>query len=238
MKRFYTDVSVAEAEAGFAVLLDARPMKTPGKRTVVAPNRPLAEAVAEEWRAQEETLSPATMPLARCLNSALDTVAPQPDAAVAQLRHYARSDLLCYRADEPEELAARQKAVWAPHLAWAEARFGVSFAVVAGVMPADQPPGTIETLTEAVAAMDPYRLTGTYVAAGATASVVLGLRLAERAITAEEAWTAASLDEAFQAELWGDDAEAAERRAAIAAEVRAADRFLGLLGQPDTAATP
>ncbi|MBK5912581.1 hypothetical protein CCR85_13910 [Rhodothalassium salexigens] len=229
MKRFYSDAAVVPADEGYAVVLDGRPVKTPGQRPVAAPTAALAEAVAEEWQAQGETLDPAAMPLARSLNSAIDTSDQQRAAVVTSLSRYAETDLLCYRAAGQPALAERQRYLWQPYLDWAAERFAARFALAEGVMPVVQPRATVDALAVAVAGFDRFRLTGVHLAAGVTGSVVLALALEARFASAEQVWTAASLDEAFQAELWGEDSAAAERRAAIAAEVRAADRFLSLL---------
>ena len=229
MKRFYTDVSVAPDDTGFAILLDQRGLKTPAKRPVTAPSEALAQAVAEEWRDQGETLMPTSMPLTRCLNTALDTIGEHQDAVVGEVQRYAGSDLLCYRAPDPDDLVTRQRVGWAPHLAWAEDHFGVRFTIVHGLMPVDQPPATVATLQRAVSDLDRFRLTAVHLVAAITGSLVLALRLDARAVSGEEVWAAAALDESFQAELWGEDPEAAERRAAMASDVEAADRFLSLL---------
>ena len=226
MKRFWTEVAV---DAGRGLRLDERPVRTPGRAPVILPSDALAEAVAAEWRGVGETLDPRAMPLTGLANAAIDRIAPDPATFAAGLARYAESDLLCYRAPDPPELAARQAAAWNPPLAWAEARYGVRFELAAGVMHVAQPAETITRLSEAIAGFDPFRLAGLYPIVTITGSLVLGLAVAERALDGDAAWSAAAVDDAWQAERWGEDAlaaqAAAERRTAL---IAGAD-FIGLL---------
>ena len=225
MKRFWTDVTLAGGE----VLLDGRPIRTPGRLPLALPTEALAEAVADEWRAVGDTVDPRAMPLTGLANAAIDRVSPDPAVFAAGLAKYGESDLLCYRAVEPPELAARQAAVWNPPLDWAERSFGVQFELAQGVMHVPQPPATIARLDEAVAARDPFALAGLSPLVTITGSLVLALAVADGALTPEAGWAAAQIDEDWQAEQWGEDALATQAAAARRADYDAAVRFLGLL---------
>ena len=228
MKRFWTAVAVTP-ELGVA--LDARPVRTPGRVPLILPTKALAEAVAAEWRAVGETLNPRAMPLTGLANAAIDRVAPDPRAFAAGLARYAESDLLCYRADAPEPLVARQAAAWDPVIAWAQRRYDVGLEVTTGIVHRAQPPATLARLGEAVAALDPFALAALSPVVTLTGSLLLALALVEGATTADAVWAAAHVDEDWQAEMWGEDALAAATRAARRAEFDAAVRFL-LLGSP------
>lgn len=225
MKRFWKDVAVTP-EGGIA--LDGRPVRTPGRLPLVVPFPTLAEAIAGEWRAVGETIDPRAMPLTGLANAAIERIAPDAPAFAAGLAVYGGSDLLCYRA-EPGPLAERQAASWDPVLAWARARYGVEFVVTDGVMPVEQPPLTLARLREAVVALSPWALAPLSPVVSLLGSLLLGLAVVEQAVDADAAWTAAHVDEDWQAEQWGEDALAAETRAVREAEYRAAIRFLDLI---------
>ncbi|WP_428968695.1 ATP12 family chaperone protein [Sphingomonas sp. Xoc002] len=227
MKRFWKDVSV---DAEQVVRLDDRPVRTPGRVPLALPTPALAEAVAGEWRSVEETVDPRAMPLTGLANAAIDRIGTDPAPFVDGLARYAESDLLCYRADSPPELVARQDAVWNPLLDWARDRYDVHFTLVTGIMHRPQPSATVERLAQAVAALDPFRLAALSPVVTITGSLVLALALLEDAADADTIWTAAHVDEDFQAEQWGEDYLAVEAREAKRREFDAAVRFLKALG--------
>lgn len=222
MKRFWTDVAIEGRE----VRLDGRPVRTPGRTPLVPPTDALAEAIAREWRDVTEVLDPRLMPLTGLANAAIDRIAPDPTAFAAGLARYGESDLLCYRAEMPEPLVARQVAAWDPPLAWARTRYDVHFTTATGVMPVAQPPATLARLAEAVAALDAWRLAGLSPIVTVTGSLVLSLALLERAMTPEAVWNAARVDEAWQAEMWGEDPLAADAIAARRRDFDAGAVFL------------
>lgn len=230
-KRFYTSVDVREEPDGFAILLDGRPIKTPAGSPLRAPARALAEAIAAEWRGQGETLAPYTMPLTKSLNTALDRIAANRAAIVDDLAKYVASDLLCYRADTPQELVRRQIQMWDPWLDWAAERFGARLTATTGVNPIAQPAEALARLKEAVVAHDNHHLVALHAGVTITGSAVLGLAFAARALTAAEAFAAAQVDETYQAELWGSDAEAEKARANRFADLKAAEAYLKLLAE-------
>lgn len=223
MKRFWTEVTVSP---DWEVLLDGRPVRTPGRLPLALPTDALAELVADEWRAVQGTIDPRAMPMTGLANAAIERVAPAPAAFAADLARYAAADLLCYRAESPPELVARQAAAWDPPLAWARARYDVHFTVTAGIVHRPQPPATLARIGEAVAALDPFPLAALSPITTLAGSVLLALALAEGAIGADEAWSAATLDERWSAEQWGEDAQATALLAARRAEFDAAVRFL------------
>jgi chaperone required for assembly of F1-ATPase len=224
MKRFYKDATIARTEEGYVVRLDGRPVRTPGRRVLAVPARPLAAAVAAEWRAQGDRVDPASMPLTRLASTALDLAERRP-AIVDEIAAYAGTDLLCYRAEAPPDLVARQQAAWQPLLDWASARYGATLAVTAGVVPRPQPPEALAALRRAVEACDDMALVALHAATVAAGSLILALALLEGRLDAAEAYALSQLDETFQVEKWGEDAEAARRRAALRDDIAQAARF-------------
>jgi len=230
MRRFYRAAAVGEDGPPHPLLLDGKPVLTPQRRQLALPNRELAAALAEEWQSQGTELVPATMPLTRLAHGAIDLVAPDPSRAIDAITAYAGSDLLCYRTESPVALAARQAKLFDPILDWAGDHLGSGFETVVGVMPRDQPAETLAAVSRLLAANDPFRLIALHAITTLTGSAILALALAEGRIGAEEAWTAAHVDEDWQIAQWGEDAEAAQRRAARKIEFLAACRLLDLIG--------
>ncbi|MCU0985076.1 MAG: chaperone, ATP12 [Acetobacteraceae bacterium] len=233
MQRFWSRAEAGPArEGGFAVLLDGRPMRLPSGAALAVPTLPLAEALAAEWQAaggeKGQEFSLEELPLTRLVGTAIDRIAPDPPQAVATIAKYGETDLLCYRADFPPALAARQHAAWQPLLDWAALAFDAPLRVTAGVIAIDQPPEALSALARAVAAHEPVALSALGLIVQSTGSLVLGLAVSHRRLAAAEAHALATLDEAFQAEEWGEDEEAAGRLARIAADVALAERLLAL----------
>lgn len=230
MRRFYKEAASAPAAGGgFCLLLDGRPVRTPAKALLTVPGAALAEAVAEEWRAQGETVDPRSMPLTGLANAAVDRVAPDREAFAAALARYGESDLLCYRAEGPERLVARQAEHWDPILAWARRRCDIEFEVTHGIIHHLQPPETVSRIARAVAARDAFALAGLSPLVTVSGSVLIALALDEGALDPEQAWAAASLDDQWQLDEWGED-----REARIALDNRRRDfaagaRFLALI---------
>jgi chaperone required for assembly of F1-ATPase len=229
VKRFYKTPAVTESEHGFGVALDGRPVRTPAKHALAVPSRALAEAIAAEWQAQGESVDPRTLPLTRLASIALDLVAPRRAEVVAEVAKYAGTDLVCYRAEEPSELRARQHATWQPLIDWAAECFDAPLAVTAGVLPVPQPPATLAAFAAAVGAYDTRRLAALHLATAALGSLVLALALVEGRLDAEAAFAAAHLDESFQIERWGEDPELTKRRAGLKEDIALAARFVALL---------
>jgi len=229
VKRFYKEASVVPEEDGFAVRLDGRPVMTPLRRPLRVPAQALADAIADEWNAQGEKIEPRSMPLTGLANAAIDRVAADPAAFAANLSRYAESDLLCYRAEGPRPLVERQERLWDPLLDWARRRFGAEFEVACGVMHRPQPESGVARVAEAVAARDPFRLAALSPLVTVSGSVLVALALAEGEIGLEDAWSAATLDEAWQAEQWGHDPLAAAAHDARRRDFDSAYRFLTLL---------
>ena len=226
MRRFYENAGVGD---GNVVLLDARPVKTPGRAPLAPPSARLAEAIADEWNAQGETIDPRAMPLTGLANAAIDRIAAAKAAFAHGLAVYGESDLLCYRAEGPAPLVARQADLWEPILDWARSRYGIAFEVTAGIVHRPQPPGTVARLAAAVESRDHFELAGLSPLVTVSGSLVVALALAEGAIGLETAWAAATLDEQWQAEQWGEDEEAVKALAGRRADFAAAARFLSLL---------
>jgi chaperone required for assembly of F1-ATPase len=229
MKRFYDEAAVRAAAGGHEVLLDARPVKTPAKNPLLLPTPALAEAVAAEWNRQGDKVDPRSMPLTGLANAAIDRVAPDPEGFAAGLARYGESDLLYYRAEGPDSLVERQRQLWDPILAWARRRYDVDFETTEGILHRPQPPATIARLGHEMAVRGPFELAALAPLVTISGSLVIALALAEEAIAPDEAWAAATLDEAWQAEQWGEDEEAAARMANRRAEFDAAMQFLALL---------
>ncbi|TGE00287.1 ATP12 family chaperone protein [Methylobacterium nonmethylotrophicum] len=228
-KRFYTAAGVAPAEDGYRLVLDGRPAHTPARRRLAVPQAALAEALAEEWSAQAEFIDPARMPLTRLVNSALDGVAERREAVVDDLAAYAGSDLVVYRAGDPARLVAAQGAAWDPVLAWAHEVLGARFMLSEGVMHVTQPEASLQAVRRAVEAVEsPIALAALHSMTTLTGSVLIALAVLHGRLTPQEAWAAAHVDETFQAEVWGRDAEAEARLAGRRTEFEAAARVASL----------
>jgi chaperone required for assembly of F1-ATPase len=229
VRRFYRKAEPVQRAGGHGITLDGKPIKTPGKRDLVVPNEALAAAIADEWNAQEGEVRAGTMPLTRLATTTLDRVATQRDAIIRQTASYAETDLVCYRAAHPPALAARQQAVWQPLIDWAVLRYDAPLVITSGVIPKSQPAASLRAFTAAAAQQDDFALTALHVATAACGSLVIALALLDGHLDGHQAFAASQLDESFQIEAWGEDAEQAERRRALAADIQAAARFISLL---------
>ncbi|QLC25797.1 ATPase [Parasphingopyxis algicola] len=229
MKRFYDNADAKRTSDGWAIALDDRPVKTPGRKPLAVPARKLADAIAAEWAGQEEKIDPAAMPLTGFANAAIDRVAPHRADFAAELAQYGETDLLCYRADSPAELVANQCAAWDPLLDWAQKRFDIGFETTTGIVHRPQPDATVERLKAATEAFGPFHLAGLSPLVRIGGSLVAALALAENAFDEDTVWTATRIDEDWQAGQWGEDEEAIAARDARRREFSAGMRFLRLL---------
>lgn len=240
-KRFYATAGVAAVDGGFAVLLDERSVKTPGRQPVVTPSAALSDALAEEWRRQGERIDPSSMPLTRLVNSAIDGVAGQMEEVEADVAKYGRSDLVSYRASEPIRLALAQATAWNPLVAFAKEKLGAELVSTEGVVFIDQPEAAVSALARAIRryvgddAASPFRLAAFHVMTTLTGSCVIALAVAFREIDVEAAWTAAHVDEDFQMKAWGFDEEALDRRRRRFDEMKAAAFVSETMGLPPEA---
>jgi chaperone required for assembly of F1-ATPase len=230
VRRFYKDAALRPVASAYEILLDGRPVKTPAKNALLAPTEALGLGIVEEWSAQGEKIDPRTMPLTGLANAAIDRVDPDRQAFAAALAAYGETDLLCYRAEGPTSLVTRQQEQWDALLAWARRRFDVDFEIVSGIIHRAQPARTLEQLAKATAARDAFQLAALSPLVTISGSLVIALALTEGAVDLDTAWAAASLDETWQAEQWGEDAEAAVVLENRRREFAAAYRFLQLLG--------
>ena len=239
MKRFWAEAAAERAEEGYRVVLDGRPVRLPGGAPLAVPTAALAGAVAGEWqRAGGQVggeMDWSMVPLTRLAGTAQERVAPDPAATVDALARYGETDLLCYRAERPEELVRRQERAWQPWLDWAANRYGARLVPTAGIVHRAQDPAALALLRRAVAGQDELALAALGVAVPALGSLVLGLALADGALDADMAHALATLDEAYQAEQWGEDAEAVRRRSGVGEDVAVAGRLLRLArGVPES----
>ncbi len=230
IKRFYKQVSADEREGAFAILLDGKAAKTPAKNPLALPSRALAEAVATEWAKQGEHIDPAAMPLTRLAHAAIDGVAGGAEAVAAEIARYAGSDLVLYRATEPEGLVAAQAKHWDPVLAWAGEARGARFTLAEGVKHVAQPEAAIKAVRAEIARYkSPFQLAALMSLTNLSGSALLALALAHGGLDADATWAAAHVDEDWNIQRWGEDAEAMARRAARRLEFDAAARMLVLL---------
>lgn len=227
-KRFYTTAAALEEGGRHLLTLDGRKARTPAKAELAFASRALAEAVVAEWNAQVETIDPRTMPLTRLGNVAIDGVAKEREAVAAEIVKYAGSDLVCYRAEGPDRLVARQSLHWDPVVAFARDELGARLLLAEGVMYVEQPADAIEAVRQAVPKDDPFVLAALSVVTTLTGSALIALALYRERLSAEEAFAAAHVDEDWSVELWGEDAEASARRAFRWTEMEAAARLIAL----------
>ena len=229
MRRFWKQAQAIKRDGGWDVELDGKPLRTPAREPLTVPTKPLAEAIAAEWNGVGDKIQPGAMPLTGLANAAVDRVASDKEAFAQGLARYAKADLACYRADGPSALIERQTEQWDALLAWGRRRFDVDFCTTSGIVHVDQPAATIDLLSHAVAALDPFRLAGLSPLITIGGSLLAGLGVLEGALTPDQAWDAVTVDDRWQLEQWGSDplAEAAldNRRR----DFMAAARFLELL---------
>jgi chaperone required for assembly of F1-ATPase len=229
-KRFYCEAAVTPLDDGqWGVTLDRRPIRTPAGALLSVPTEALARAIAAEWEAQAEDVRPSSMPMMRFAATVVDRIGREREAVVEQITAYGGSDLLCYRADIPRELAERQEKVWQPLLDWLAEAHGALLKVTAGVTPVAQTPEALAAMQDVVVALDDWRMSAVSQITASSGSLALALAAAEGRIGAAEAAAASQLDDIWQVEKWGEDKEAEERRQALAAEIDSAVRFLDLL---------
>lgn len=229
-RRPYESVHVEARDDGHLVLLDAKPLKSPAGTILRAPTVALAGEIAREWREQPARIDIARAPLTRLLGTALDRVPANRAGVEAELAAHAETELVCHRADHPPELAERQARSWQPLLEWFAHSHDAPLAVTTGVIAIEQPEASLAAVRRAIATLDDFRLTGLSVAVGSSGSLVIGAALAAGRIGAAEAFDAAELDANFQIERWGEDEEAARRRAQLRADLELADQWMRLLG--------
>jgi chaperone required for assembly of F1-ATPase len=227
-RRFYEQVTVAECEDRFDVLLDERPVRTPARNPLGTPTRALSEAVAAEWRAQADVIDPAGMPLTRLVNTIIDGVATSVPAVAEDVAKFLASDLLVYRAEGPEGLVERQAAAWDPVLAWARDELGARFVLAAGMIYVTQPETALAAARAAIP-LDVWRLGAAHAITTLTGSALIALAVLHGRLDAEAAWTAAHVDEDWNMDFWGRDELALNRRALRYAELQAACQVLALL---------
>jgi chaperone required for assembly of F1-ATPase len=226
-KRFYKDVTVGEHGNEFVILLDGRPLKTPAKKLFAFPTHSAAALVAAEYDAQLIEINPAKMQMTRLANTAVDGVATELDAVIADMQKFAGSDLLCYRSEGPERLVDRQAASWDHYLNWTKAALSAEFKITAGIMPVEQDPKAVATIGTALRTFThPLAIASLHQMTSLTGSVILALAVGMREVTATEAWTAAHVDEDWGLEMWGADDDAAARKAYRWLDMEAADKML------------
>ena len=226
MKRFYKAASIGAVENGFQVLLDGRPVRTPAKAPLLLPVEGLAAEIAAEWNAQEEKILPGSMPFMSLAATGIDRVTPQRDAVIDQIVAYGSSDLVCYRAEGPEDLVVRQANCWQPLLDWCRERFGAELAVTAGIMPLSQSEEALAALRGGIVDHTDLVLSGLYQLTTGFGSLVISLAVLEGRIGVEKGIEYALLDELFQIGRWGEDREALDRRNGMAADMKNAARFI------------
>lgn len=229
MKRFYKQATAERVDGGWGIALDGRPVRTPAKHPLTVPTQALALAIAAEWQDQGEEVKPQTMPLTQLASTCIDGVAGRmPDVAAASAE-YGGSELLCYRAEDPPELVARQAEQWQPLLDWAAARYDAQLLLASGIVHVSQPPQALKALRAGIDVLDAWRLTILQNVIGITGSLVLSLAFVEGRLSAEQAFDLAQLDENFQIERWGEDWEAADRRNNQRTDLAVSRLFLDLL---------
>ncbi|MFP5329442.1 MAG: ATP12 family chaperone protein [Alphaproteobacteria bacterium] len=229
MRRFWKQAAAVKESAGWTVELDGKPVRTPARKPLAVPTKTLAEAIAAEWNEAGERIDPRAMPLTGLANAAIDRIGADPAHYAEGLSRYGEGDLACYRAEGPRALVERQERSWDELLAWARRRFDVDFATTSAILHVPQPKATVQRLAHAVASLDPFRLAGLSPLVTIGGSLVAALAVLEGAMSPQDAWDAVTIDERWQAEQWGSDAEAEAALEARRRDFLAAARFLELL---------
>jgi chaperone required for assembly of F1-ATPase len=228
MNRFYEEVAAVDDEGGWRIELDGRPVRTPGSVLLKLPTEAIAAEIVREWQEQGDKVEPASMPLTRLANTALDRTAQLRTNVVDQIAAYGKSDLLCYRAGDPPDLVALQDKVWQPLLDWMSQRHGAALITTIGVAPVEQDPASMRVLFDLVSAFDNFSLTGLHSTTSIIGSLVVALALAAGEISVDDAWRAAVLEEVYQADNWGDDPGTVRLRQGIKDEIAVGAQFIAL----------
>ncbi|AEI37671.1 MAG: ATP12 family protein [Zymomonas mobilis subsp. pomaceae] len=228
-KRFYKEASVEKAKLGFALKLDERQVMTPARNPLILPSEPLAEEVAEEWRAQTHEIDPAAMPMTGYANAAIDLVPKNYDDFILGIRQFAESDVTCYRADTPQNLAQREAELWDPLLEWAERRFDIHFHRIVGIIHKQQPETTLNRIGAAISDFNNFEVAALSQMTMISGSLVIPLAVLEKEISPEEAFDAAHIDQIWQTEQWGEDEIATRALMVRRRDFLAAARFFNLL---------
>ena len=229
MKRFWKQADAVERDGGWGVELDGKPLRTPARDLLTVPTKALAEAIASEWNEVGDKIDPGTLPLTGLANAAVDRVAPDKEAFAKGIARYAEADLACYRAEGPSALVDRQTESWDALIGWGRRRFDVDFRTTRGIVHVDQPAATVDRLSHAVAALDPFRLAGLSPLVTISGSLLAALGVLEGTLMPEQAWDAVTVDDRWQLEQWGSDAEAEAAIDNRRRDFMAAARFLELL---------
>jgi chaperone required for assembly of F1-ATPase len=230
VRRFYQTAEAVEVDGGFGVALDGKNVKTPAHAPWVVPSRAIAEEVAAEWQAQDEIIRPHNMHLFKLVNTGLDLTSPARENLINSLTRYIESDLICYRADEPEDLITLQNEVWGPLLDWFDATYGVRLNTGSGIMPLQQPADTAEKIRAKIEQRNNFEIVALDLAASTAGSLIIGLGLLEKQIDAAAAFEAAQLDEKWQNQKWGEVREVKPRNAAIKIDLEVSRKLIDLLG--------
>ena len=228
MKRFYETVEAVLVDVGWGVSLDGKSVKTPAKQSLHLPTIALAQGVVQEWQDQNDEIEPLSMPLTRFANAALDRTGAMRGDVIEQVCAYGQSDMLCYRVDEPVDLAERQLTEWQPQLDWLSRAHSIELKVTAGIVLVEQSASALAAIKDVVSSFDDFRLTGLHVVTTACGSIALGLALADGCISAEEALKLAALEELYQMEAWGEDPETLRRHDELRREITNASKFMTL----------
>jgi chaperone required for assembly of F1-ATPase len=229
MRRFWEEARAVERDGAWGVELDGKPLRTPARHPLTVPTKSLAEAISAEWNGVEEKIDPGALPLTGLANAAVDRVAPDKEAFAQGLARYAQADLACYRAEGPSALVDRQAEHWDVLLGWGRRRFDVDFRTTSGIVHVDQPAATIDQLSHAVAALNPFSLAGLSPLVTISGSLLAALGVLEGALTPDQAWEAVTVEDRWQLEKWGGDAEAEAALDNRRRDFMAAARFLELL---------
>lgn len=229
MKRLYREATVIDQADGFAIALDGKPVKTPGKLPLVMPSSRLASLVAGEWNAQGDKVDPEVMQYTRLVNTTLDRVETRMTEVGTEVAGFGGSDLLCYRADEPEDLIALQGEVWDPYITWANGFFDIKMKTTTGIMPVKQDGKTLSALKDAVMANTPYEMTVLHALTGGLGSLILALAYTKGHANLNDVWAASQLDEMYQVDKWGEDDEDTAKRDLLRNEMAVAATFLECL---------
>lgn len=229
LKRFYKKVDIEQHGDDFCVTLDGRQLKSPAKRQMLLPSQAMAEALAQEWDAQEKEINPMTMPVMALTATAVDRIGQQRDGVLEQIAKYGGTDLICYWADDPEELTRRHAEAWTPLLEWTRNTYDIELKTQTGIMHVAQPDGTIDAFHRIIAAYNDWELAALSSATHCTGSIVIALALMNKHLDAERAFEVSQIDETYQIELWGEDWEAKDRRKTILNDLHDVERFLGFL---------
>lgn len=215
--------------APLPVLHQGKPLMTPAKQPLSAPNQAVVDAIIAEWEALGEAKpNPRLLPLTGFAALTIDLITPQREAVIAELLEYGETDLLLYRDETSSPLFTQQQQAWEPWLRWAENKLGTSYVVATGIVPVVQPAENAAKYRNMLESLSSWQLACLATVVKPTTSLILGLAFLLRAMDASQLFYLSRLEESHNIAQWGEDEEATAKAASLQQDLEAAQKWRDL----------